>query len=250
MDATTRQAEILNLLQVEGACSINELADRFSVSDETVRRDVKQLETMGHVLKVHGGVRLPENIFETPFRQRQFEQTDAKQRIGAAVSNLVTDGMTVSIESSTTAFWVARHLKNQRNLSVITNGLEIVRELCGRNNNRIFLSGGEVSDSTLSTLGPSAMEFVERFTPELLILGASGLHAEAGLCDFHMAEAEFAKAILTRAQRVAVIADSTKFNRRALIHICNFDRIDHLVTDREPEGELRAALRDVDVIVA
>ena len=123
MDSTTRQSETLMLLESEGAMSIAELAERFEVSDETVRRDVRQLENLGHVQKFHGGVRLPENIFEAPYRQRQHEQSEAKRAIGNACAKLIGNGTCLSMESSTTAFWVARALRTQRNLSVITNGV-------------------------------------------------------------------------------------------------------------------------------
>lgn len=250
MDPTARQSEILALLETEGAVSVSDLAERFEVSDETVRRDVRQLETLGYVQKVHGGVRLPENIFETPYRQRQHEQSDAKQAIGRACAALVPDGARLTIESSTTAFWVARALRNQRNLSVITNGVEIARELCGRNNNRVYLAGGEMSDVTLSTLGPVAIAYLKQFTPDVAIIGASGLHADTGLGDFQMQEAEIARAILDTATRVILIADATKFDRRALVHVCDLSRIDVLVTDRAPTGRLAKALAGAEVIVA
>lgn len=249
MDSTTRQSEILTLLGTEGAVSITELADRFEVSDETVRRDVRQLENLGHVQKVHGGVRLPENIFESPWRHRQYEQSDAKQAIGRACAELVPDGASLTIESSTTAFWVARALRTQRNLSVITNGVEIARELCGRNNNRIYLSGGEMSNGTMSTLGPAAIDYIAQFTPDMAIIGASALDPARGLCDFHMQEAEIARAIVGTATKIIVIADATKFERRALVHVCSLARIDILITDRAPPPALANALTDTQIIV-
>lgn len=250
MDSTTRQSETLMLLESEGAMSIAELAERFEVSDETVRRDVRQLENLGHVQKFHGGVRLPENIFESPWRRRQYEQSSAKQAIGRACSALIPDGARLTIESSTTAFWVARSLSSQRNLSVITNGVEIARELCGRNNNRIYLAGGEMSDATLSTLGPAAIEYIAQFTPDIAVIGASGLHSETGLCDFHMQEAEIARAILATSKRVIVIADASKFERRALVQVCDLARIDTLITDQAPPPPLAMALGDTEIIVA
>ncbi len=250
MDPTARQSEILTLLETEGAVSIAELAGRFDVSDETVRRDVRQLEVLGHVQKVHGGVRLPENIFETPYRQRQHERSEAKQAIGRACAELIPDGARLTMESSTTAFWVARALCSQRNLSVITNGVDVARELCGRNNNRIFLAGGEMSDATLSTLGPVAIAYLKQFTPDMAIIGASGLHAQTGLGDFDMQEAEIARAILETATRTIVIADASKFDRRALVHVCDLSCIDVLVTDQPPEGHLARALAGTEVIVA
>ncbi len=250
MDSTARQSEILTLLETEGAVSIAELADRFDVSDETVRRDVRQLELLGHVQKVHGGVRLPENIFESPWRQRQYEQSEAKRAIGRACAALIPDGARLTIESSTTAFWVARAMRSQRNLSVITNGVEIARELCGRNNNRIYVAGGEMSNGTMSTLGPPAIEYIAQFTPDIAIIGASALDPDRGLCDFHVQEAEIARAILDTAARVILIADSSKFGRRALVQVCDIERIDVLVSDQKPRGRLADKLASTELILA
>ena len=250
MDPSSRQSHILNHLETAGASTINELAEYFDVSDETVRRDVKQLEIMGYVHKYHGGVRLPESVFEAPFRQRQHERAEAKQLIGARAARLIEHDATVMMESSTTAFWVARNMTFQRNISVITNGLDIARELCGRNNNRIYLAGGETSDTTMSTLGPTAIEYVKRFTPDLIFIGASGLDAETGLCDFNVPEADFAKAMLTFPSKVVLVADATKFDRRGLVHVCDFSKVDVLVTDKAPTGQLADALSEVEIIVA
>lgn len=250
LDPSGRQLSILTALEEEGSCTILELAEKFEVSDETVRRDVKHLEVMGYVQKIHGGVRLPENLFETPFRQRQHEEADAKKRIGEATADLIKDGMTVAIESSTTALWVARSMVHQRNVSVITNGLEIVRSVSGRNNNRVYLAGGEVSDITMSSLGADSIDFVKRFTPDMVIIGASALHPEHGVCDFHLQEADFARALASTGTRLVLIADSSKFMKRGLVKVCDFDRIETLVTDTTPMKDLGTALQNVNIITA
>lgn len=106
-----------------------------------------------------------------------------------------------------------------------------------------------MSDVTLSTLGPMAIAYLQQFTPDVAIIGASGLHADTGLGDFQMQEAEIARAILETATRVIVIADASKFDRRALVHVCDLTRIDVLITDQPPTGRLAKALAAVAVIV-
>lgn len=250
MDQSQRMAQILGILETEETCAIADLSQRLSVSDETIRRDVKQLEALGHVQKFHGGVRLPANIFEAPYRQRQHVQVEEKRRIGQATADLIEDGMTVFIESNTTAFWLARSLTRQRNLSIITNGVEIARELCGRNNNKIFFAGGEMSDDTFSTLGPTAIDFISRFTPDMSIFGASALDPVLGVCDFDLGEADFIRATIGQARTTVLIVDHSKFNKRGLVHIANYADIDILVSDQAPDGDLMRAMHNVRIVVA
>ncbi|TDF34943.1 DeoR/GlpR transcriptional regulator [Alteromonadaceae bacterium M269] len=250
MDAITRQAEILKTIELKGNCTILDLAQQLGVSDETIRRDVKQLHAQGHVQKVHGGVRLPGALIESPFRQRMHHRVGAKQKLAEKAAQLISDGTTITIESGTTTFWMARYLTQQKQLTVITNGFEITRELCGRNNNRVFLAGGEASDSGMSTLGYSAIEFVQKFSPDICVISGSVINAEDGLCDFQLEEAEFARAAIKRAKKVIAVMDSSKFDRRAPLHVCDIDRIGILVTDAEPTGRLAESLNNVQVIVA
>ena len=248
MDQSSRQSEILSLLEMEGACSIIDLAERFSVSDETVRRDVRQLEARGYVHKTHGGVRLPDNIFEAPYRQRQTEQADAKQHIGSLAADFVKDGATIFIDGSTTAFWVARNLTHQRNVSIVTNGIEVARELYGRNNNRVYLAGGELSDNYLSTFGPAAIEFISRFTVDLAFIGVAAIHPEHGYCDAYLPEADLIRAILPRAAKRVIVADATKFGQSGLARVARFEDIDTLVTDMAPPKDIRSKIADIRIV--
>lgn len=242
MDQSQRQSEILSLLQSEGMCSVLDLAKRFGVSDETVRRDIKHLEGLGHVAKVHGGVRLPDNILEANFRQRQIQNVEAKRLIGELAASLVIDGMTLFIDGSTTALWVARHLNTQRNLSIVTNGVEVARELCNRNNNRIFLAGGQLSDDYLAAFGPSAVDFISKFSPELAFIGVAGIDSGVGYCDAHLPEAELAGAVLPLARQSVIVADHSKFENRSLIQVCPMGAPDVLVCDRPPPTSLLDAM--------
>lgn len=250
MDQTSRQTEILALLDAEGACSIQTLADRFGVSDETIRRDVRQLELLGVVSKVHGGVRLPDSVLEAPYRSRQAEHSEAKQRIGEAAARLVEDGMTLFIDASTTAFWVARHLSRQRGLSVITNGLDVARELCGRNGNRVFLAGGMMSASCLSTTGQAATDFLQQFTPDLAVFGVTAIHPRMGFCEDDLAAAELVRGVLTQAHHAIAVADRSKFDRPALVRIADFRAVSTLVTDAPPPVSHAEAMAGLRVIVA
>ena len=248
MSHPIRQSSLLSFLEENRSASITELANLFNVSEETIRRDVRQLEAEGHVQKHHGGVRLPDNIFEAPYQLRMGEESSAKKIIGSQAAELVEDGMTILIDSGTTSCWVAKHLTRQRNLSIITNAIEVAREMVGKNNNRVYLASGEVSADYRSTFGPSAIEYAKQFQPELAFFSIGAIDAERGLLDYHMPEAEFKRAIMPFAQKNVIVADQSKFNRKGLIVTASLDLGDVFVFDALPDSTLQKALEEKTVI--
>lgn len=250
LDQSSRQTEILNILEDEGACSVTDLAARFEVSDETVRRDIRQLEAHGYVLKTHGGVRLPDNVFVAAYRQRQSEHSDAKKRIGDCASGLVSDGMSLFLDGSTTASRVARSLTGQRNLSIVTNGIEVARDLIGRNNNRVFLAGGQISDTYMCTFGPTAIEFVSQFRVDIAFIGADSVDPNVGYCDAHLPEVELVRTMLTHARKVVVVVDSSKFKRCGLVRIADFHEVDTLITNEPPPDDIVRLMGETEIILA
>lgn len=250
MNQSNRLQEILELLDANASCSIAELAARFDVSEETIRRDVRHLEGTGRVCKVHGGVRLPDNVFEAAYHQRINENAAEKRLIAAKAAEMVEDGMTLLMDSGTTTCWLARSLTRVRDLTIVTNSFEVVREMSGRNNTRIFFAGGEVNADYCGTFGLEAQTFMQRFTPEITFFSMGAIEARRGLLDFLLAEAEMKRAIAPVSRKVVVLADATKFERHGLIRALDFRDIHVLISNREPDASLRTALADVDVQIA
>ncbi|MGZ3273541.1 MAG: DeoR/GlpR family DNA-binding transcription regulator [Phenylobacterium sp.] len=250
MHQTHRQTEILQLLQANDICSIAELADRFGVSEETVRRDVRHLESGGQALKVHGGVRLAARDGEAAYQLRIAENAPMKRRIAETAAGLVDEGMTILIDSGTTSYWLARALVGVKKLSVVTNAIEVARELAGRHGSHLYIGGGEVNDDYCSCFGVEAQAFMRKFTPDIAFFSIGAIDAKLGLLDFHLPEAELKRALAPLARKIVVLADSTKFTRRGLIHVFDFPEIDVLVTDAAPPAEFGAALKDVHVLTA
>ena len=250
MNQSARQTEILRLLHIQRLCSVTELSDSFGVSEETIRRDIRQLEELGEAIKVHGGVRLPDNIYETPFLTRMKEQEEAKRLIAATAAGLIPNGASLFIDSGTTSVWTAQTLATRLNLTVVTDSIEAARAMTGQSNTRVYLAGGEINPDYAATFGPTANEYVEQFTTDTAILSIGGIHAQHGLQDFHMGESEIKRIALRRASRVIIVADATKFDRVGLIKTAGFDEIDVLVTDSPPPDELRDVMPNVEIVVA
>ena len=250
MNQTARQIRILDILHARRLCTVAELSEELSVSDETIRRDIRQLEEEGDAVKVHGGVRLPENVYETPFVSRMKEREDVKRGIAAQAAQLIPDGASLFIDSGTTSAWTAKALLGKRSLTVVTNALEVAKDLQGQSNTRIFLAGGEINADYSASFGLTAIDFVSEFSTDYAILSMGAINSRSGLMDFHLGEVEVKKAALERTNSAIVVADSMKFERNGLIKAADFDQIQTLVTDRAPPPDLKQKMPDVEVVLA
>jgi len=246
---TQRQTEIMRLVQLRGACSIGELADRLSVSDETIRRTVKPLVSQGLLSKVHGGITLPDTHSEPPFQKRILENAEAKRRIAERVAGLVPNGDTLMLDCGSTTAFVARALSQHSGLTVVTNSAEIARTLAPNDSNRVFMAGGELRSDDTAALGPEALSFARQFRVRHAILSIGAMGLDGSLMVYHLAEAEFSRSVIDQAEQVIVAADASKFGRQSLVRICGPERIDTLVTDHPPPADLAEALEAAGVTI-
>lgn len=245
-----RHTEILRLLSEEGTITIADLATRLSVSLETVRRDVRPLTDSGKVQKMHGAVGLAGQIGEAPFQRRMRDQAEAKRAIAKTMARMIHDGDSIMLDTGTTTSFVARELLGHRRLTVVTNSSDIARTLATVNGNRVYMAGGELRSDSGAAFGASAIEFIAKFSVAHAIISAGAVDAEAGVMDFDLEEAEFARTMLSRGERTYVVTDHTKFGRRGLVSVCDFAGIGHLVTDRAPGIEMATALETAGTILA
>lgn len=249
MRSSARQSAILEAVVSKGSCSVAELADRHSVSGETIRRDLKRLAAAGLVRKVHGGATVVGPLHEASYQQRMRDNAEAKQRIARLAARQVRDGETLMIDSGSTTIYFARALDRHRDLLVVTNSLEIAHTVGMRKGNRVYLAGGELRADLDAALGSSAIQFVEQFRVRTTVLSAGAVDAADGVMDYELAEAEFSRVLIERAERAIVIADRSKFGRRGLVQIQRLDAIDMLITDAPPPPPLADALRAAGVTV-
>lgn len=236
MHRSARQATIMKALDRQGACSVTELARRLAVSDETIRRDVKAMARRGLVERVHGGVTLPDLLQEPAFRKRLGQNAEAKRRIARLAAARVRDGDSLMLDTGSTTAYVASALAEHRDLLVVTNCTEIAGRLVGRN--RVYLVGGELRADDGAVFGAAATRFVEQFRVRFAVLSIGAIHAQDGLMDFHLQEAEFSRAIIAQARQTMVVADHSKFGAQAPVRVCGFEAVDLLISDRDPPPEI------------
>lgn len=252
MHATQRQLAILELLRLQGSYRIGELASRLDVSEETIRRNVRQMAAQGLVRKVHGGVHMPEMLHEPTFQQRMNEQRSAKERIAGQVAAMIDDGDSVILDIGSTTAYVAQALKNHRDLYVVTNSVTVAQILAPRNGNRVFLAGGELRAHDGGAFGVEAHAFVRQFGVRHAVLSVAAIDDVTGFMLHDMQEAAFSRTIMEQAERVIVAADSTKFERRAPVRLIDPNVVDYVVTDAPPPSSVAKLLEaaGVEIVLA
>lgn len=247
MQGTQREHEILDLLSRTGSGRIQDLSRRLGVSEETIRRNVRRLETSGLVTKVHGGVVLKDWTQEPSFTQRFAENPAAKRRIARHLAAMVQDGDSLFLDTGSTTAYVAQALRGHQGLLVVTNALPVAQALAPGGANRVHMAGGELRAHDCGAFGAEALAFVRQFRVRHAILSVAAVQPDGGFMLQDLGEAEFSRQIIDCADRAIVAADGSKFSRRAPIRLCAPERIGVLVTDAPPPAQTAAALQAAGV---
>ena len=241
-----RRPEILALVNRLGLVTVEDLSEKLGVSRETVRRDLTALEATGSIRKYHGGARALDNRsvsddVESPFDQRMIHNTDGKRAIAEATSQLFQRGDTIFIDTGSTTLAVAESLSRIPSLLVITNSPKIAAIIAGNGSSKVFLIGGAYGVEPAESLGPLALEQIAKFRAQHAILTVGAIDT-AGVMNFDLQEAEVARAIIDRVETVTVVADHTKFGRRAVFEVAPLSRISRIITDKTPVKEICNAI--------
>jgi len=248
-----RQKQILSLLMRQQKLSVAEIVAQFAISEATARRDLESLTLQGKAQRVHGGViALEQAPPELPILERESEQLDEKIRIARAVSELVSDKETIFLGSGSTVLEVARHLRNRRNLTVITNSLPVLNTLVGINGITVISLGGMLRDSELSFIGHITEQALTEVRADKVIMGTRGVSLEHGLTNDYLQETLTDRAILKVGSKVIIVADHTKVNRVATALLAPLDSVQTFVTDSKADKKFIQALKKngIEVIVA
>lgn len=231
---TNRQHTILDAARSDGIVRIGELAHQMGVSLETIRRDIKPLVENGTLIKHHGAVSPAAFAGEAPFERRLRENEAEKREIARLAAEMISDGDSVMLDTGTTTSILARELLRKSGLTIVTNSSDIARTLATVNGNKVYMAGGELRGDNGAAFGRTAIEFVSNFSVRHSIISISAINASTGIMDHQLAEAEFARTVLSCGQQRTVVTDHTKFSRSALVKVCGFDGFDLMVTDKVP----------------
>jgi DeoR family glycerol-3-phosphate regulon repressor len=244
-----RHRRILAALALDPTVRISLLAAEFGVSAETVRRDIEELSRRGAVRRTYGGASVAHAGLQPEFASRERMAVAERARIGAAAAATVEPGSVLMVDAGSTTAHFARALAARAiPATVLTNSLVVAGELADAPGMRVVLCPGDVSGAERGVYGSETDAFLQRFNADLAVIGASGL-TEEGPCDVESRAAWVKRAMLGRAARRVLLADSQKFGRPLLERICPLSALTDLVTDAAPPAELAGALGRAEVRV-
>lgn len=229
-----RRRMILERLRRDGKVVVTELARDLAVTEETIRRDLNQMERGGLLSRTHGGaIAHAAEREELPYQLRDITNIEAKRAIGMLAAGLVPDGASVMVDSSSTAYEALRALKGHRDLTIITNSVRLLADP-EVTTHPVISVGGELRRRTMTFVGALTCQALGQFNADIALISCKALSLTAGIMDANLADAAVKRAFIENAGRVCLLADSAKFDQTGLVTVSDFAPISVVVTDRRP----------------
>ena len=251
MLAIERRREILARMRIDGKVIVSELARDFEVTEETIRRDLDRLDKEGLLSKTYGGAVAKQNsTLDLPYNVRESENVEQKQMIAEKIAHLIQDRERIMLDSSSTALYVLRKLKDKKNLTIITNSVKVLIELAEKSDWTVLSTGGVLKQNALSLTGSSAEKMIHSYHVDTAICSCKGLDMQLGVMDSNEQDCLIKQAMLASAERRILALDSEKFDKKSFVKVCGLQNLDLLVTDQAPSSAWRrfCAERDIDLL--
>ena len=249
MLANERQSAIMEILNRAKSIRISDIVDRFSVSNETARRDLEALQDQKLIKRIYGGAILLEPLMtEQQYNARLVQSHQQKVCIGRAAAELVNPGETIILDIGTTTLEIARHLKHLSNITVLTNSLPILNELANTQIN-LFALGGRLNADELSMHGELTIDALQHFYVDKAFIGAGGVTLDGGISDYNSEPAHVRQMIMRRSSQTILVSDSGKFGTNAFAVVCPLTKIDMVVSDDRLPTPFRDALAKMNIKV-
>ena len=246
MSLILRQQKTLELVRERGYISIEELAQHFDVTPQTIRRDINQLADEGLLRRYHGGAAHDSSVENTEYTMRVGHMLEEKRRIAAAVAAAVPDHASLFINIGTTTEAIAHALLNHTGLRIITNNLNVAKILSTKEDFEVLIASGRVRPDG-GVIGQATADFFKQFKADYALVGISGIEEDGTLLDFDFQEVCVSQEIVSSARQVFLAADSSKFGRNAMIRLGSLKQVDCIFTDQQPSDEFVKTIRDLDV---
>lgn len=251
----SRRAKILTEIEEKGQVSVKELSIMFNISEVTIRNDLLSLEKQNMLIRARGGaikVKFSRSDLDLSISDKEKEKFREKQLIAKEAVKLIEEGDTIVLDSGSTTTEIAKNLDGFKNLTIITNALNIASILSRYEGFTIIMMGGLLRKKSLSLIGIFASENFERFYCDKLFLGVDGFDTNYGLSTPSSDEAHLNQVMIKIAKKVIVVTDSTKFDRRRFAFICKTSDVNVVVTDAgiKVEDINRLEKNGVTVVIA
>jgi DeoR family transcriptional regulator, fructose operon transcriptional repressor len=239
-----RQKKIVELVNERLSIRVTELSKIFSVTEETIRRDLEKLEKENLLMRSHGGaVSIEKDQGEISYLEREITNAEQKKAIAAAAVRLIEQGDQIVLDASTTAWYVAKELPDMP-LTVLTNSIKVAIELSKKEQIKVISTGGTLLSQSLSYVGPLAERSLSMYHVNKAFLSCKGVHLERGLSDFNESQALLKKQMREIADETILMVDSSKFGTRAFSQIVPVTNIDCIITDSKIDKETKNELEE------
>lgn len=233
-----RKQLIIKLLKQNNKVLIKDLSSSFNVTEETIRRDLKELVQRGIAVKSHGGAVLNTNNGDLKsFIERELSNRNLKDQIALMAQPLISDGMVIMVDASTTTKAVIEHLSPRLNITIITNSYTLINDLVEKQSFKVISTGGECYGRYRTFVGTDAINTILRYNVDLALLSCHALSLDRGFMDSNQLESDVKRAMATQALHTVMLADHSKFDHRSLVNSLPFSKVDTLITDCEPSPD-------------
>lgn len=248
MLTSQRKQLILNRLKRDGQIIAKDLSQELELSEDTIRRDLRELAQEGSLQRVHGGA-LPVSPAIADFAAREQIATAAKTAIGRAAARMIQPGNVVIVDGGTTAVQLVRHLAPDLEATIVTHSPTIALELVQHPGIEVLLLGGRLFKHSVVAVGAATIEAIARIRADLYFMGATGIHPEVGLSTGDLEEAHVKRALIASAAETIVLASSEKLNAASKYVIAPITQVSGLITEKSVSSSVIAPFRKLGLSV-
>lgn len=233
-----RIEEIRNYINENKTVTLDQICSKFDISKSTIRRDLSEILENSDIKKIYGGVTVLSNREMSSFDERNLSNQAAKTRIAAATAELIEDGDIIFIDSGTTTMHVIDYLFTKKNITILTNNIEIINKAIPYNDINVISLSGTLNRKTLSFIGSSAVQLLQGFNISKALIATTGYSIASGLTCSSPLEADLKRMAIQRSQAVYLLADSSKCGPVSLITYCSLSKVNILITEANPPVEV------------
>lgn len=247
MFALERQKRILELLAQDGAVLVTKLSAELGVTEETVRRDLEKLEKQEALVRTHGGaVPVVDSNHELSLEKRKNINVESKIKLAKEAVNHIVSGDTVFLDASTTTFYIAKELKNMKNVTIVTNSIRVVNELAGQQNLNVIAIGGYVSNNQ-SLVGSIAQnDIATNYFANKMFFSSRGTTESVGILESNEQECGIKQAMMKNAEKKYYVCDRSKIGRVGFAKLAQFTDIDYVIAEGPLEDSFRRVFDDIE----
>lgn len=244
-----RQKQILEMVQLHDSVSVEVLAQKCSVTPQTIRRDIDRLCEQGLVQRYHGGVSTLSDL--VPYEKRKHLFLEEKRSIAQLVAEKIPDGASIFLDFGTTSEEIAWALRDHKGLRIITNDLNLLPILCANPSFLITITGGDVRNRDCGITGQMAIALIRQYRVDYVVISLAAVDLDGTLLDFDLQEVQVVQAMMENSRKVFLAADHSKFGHNGVVRVGHLSDVDALFTDQQPPEEIMDCLarHNVDLYV-